>query len=64
MGKERNKNGVNLAISRGCNSVAFPLISSGIYGCPKETAMNIAVEAINSFLSIYDLQVYLVLYEK
>ena len=55
---------LKLAAQNRCKSVAFPLISSGIYGCPKETAMNIAVEAINSFLSIYDLQVYLVLYEK
>lgn len=56
-------NSLNLAISHGCNSVAFPLIFSGIYGCPKETAMSIVVEAINSFLTIYDLQVYMVLYE-
>ena len=39
-----------LAKENHCESVAFPLISSGIYGHPKQQAFNIAVETIKQFL--------------
>ncbi len=47
-----------------CESVAFPLISSGIYGYPKEAALRIATEAIKSFLAKHELEVYLILFNR
>ena len=55
---------MKLAIDRELESIAFPLISSGAYGCPKETAMSIAVETIGAFVRQYDLMVYLVIFDK
>lgn len=57
------RNCLELAKKHHITSVAFPLISSGIYGYPKEEALQIAIEAIGSFLKESDLTVYLVLYE-
>ena len=43
-------NSLKLAAARGCQSIAFPLISSGIYGYPKKEAFKIAIAAIEEFL--------------
>ena len=51
-----------MAVDHQLNSIAFPLISSGIYGYPKEAAYQVAVETIEAFLTEYDLDVYLVLF--
>lgn len=40
------KKAVELAVTHGCRSVAFPVISAGAYGYPKEEALDIAVEEI------------------
>ncbi|HKL59220.1 MAG TPA: macro domain-containing protein [Sphaerochaeta sp.] len=53
-----------LAQVKGLQSIAFPLIASGIYGYPKEKAYRIAVSTILSFLEEHDLTVYLVLFEE
>ncbi len=57
-------NSLQLAASKGCKSVAFPLISSGIYGYPKEEALQIALNAIKEFLLDHEMNVYLVVYDR
>lgn len=47
-----------------CESVAFPLLSSGNYGYPKEQAFRIAVDTITQYVMEHDLTVYLVLYDR
>lgn len=48
-----------------CESVAFPLLSTGNYGYPKEEAFRIAVDTIGQYLAEHDdLTVYLVLYDQ
>ena len=56
-------NSLLLAKERGCQSVAFPLISAGIYGYPLEAALRVAAETISRFLEENDMAVYLVLYD-
>lgn len=57
-------NSLALAVVNGCESIAIPLISSGIYGVPKELALQIAVSAIGEFLQDHELTVYLTVYDK
>ncbi|MBD3581340.1 O-acetyl-ADP-ribose deacetylase [Flavobacterium selenitireducens] len=42
---------LELALENGCKSVAFPNISTGIYGYPKAEAAKISVDAVREFLS-------------
>ena len=58
------RNSLRLAIENGCGSVAFPLISSGIYGYPKAEALRVASEEIRAFLETYDMDVYLAVFDK
>ncbi len=53
-----------LAKKMKCKTVAFPLISSGIYGYPKDAAYQIATDTINEFLLENDMAVFLVLFDK
>lgn len=54
---------LSLAEKHGCSSIAFPLISSGVYGYPKASALRIAVDTIQSFLKEHDMVVYLVVFD-
>ncbi len=44
------KSALNIAKEIGCKDIAFPAISTGIYGYPKEEAARIAYDTVNGFL--------------
>ena len=55
---------LRLAAQHGCRSVAFPAISTGIYGYPLERAAPIALGTIQEFLRAHpDMSVSMVLYD-
>ena len=54
---------LQLAKENGIKSIAFPLISTGGFGYPKEEGMRIAVDEINAFLLSNDMLVYLVVFD-
>ena len=56
------RNSLELAARYQCETVAFPLISAGAYGYPKDQAMAVALEEIERFLSDNEITVYLVLF--
>lgn len=63
--KSAYEESLRLAVGHGCESIAFPLISSGIYGYPKAEALRAATQAITDFLAEHDdLNVYLAVFDR
>lgn len=58
------RNSMQLAVDHNLESIAFPLISSGIYGYPKQEALDVALSEIQDFLATNDLNVTLVVFDK
>lgn len=56
------RSALHLAEQHGLKSIAFPLISSGIYGYPPQLAYDVACDEISKFLENHSLDVYLVLF--
>ena len=45
-------------------SIAFPLIATGVYGFPKDLALQIVLRVISQFLTREDMMIYLVVFDK
>ena len=58
------RNSLELARAHNLKSIAFPAISTGVYGFPKDRAVEIAVGVINEFLAGNDMDVTLVAFSK
>lgn len=56
------RSSLELALGHQCETVALPLISSGVYGYPKAQALKVAVDTIGDFLLSHDMTVYLVIF--
>ena len=58
------KQSLALAKKSSCESVAFPLLSTGNNGFPKDLALSIAIKEISTFLLENEMMVYIVVYDK
>ena len=57
-------NSLKLAYEYGCESIAFPLLSTGNYGFPRKIGMEIAVDSFTRFLEDHDMEIILVVFEE
>ncbi len=54
---------LKVALENGCETVAFPLISSGAYGYPKDQVLKFAVQVISEFLFCHEMMVYICVFD-
>ncbi|GGO31387.1 macro domain-containing protein [Deinococcus humi] len=55
---------LELAVEHGCSCIAFPSLSTGVYGYPTEKAAPVALSTIRAFLEVHpELEVRMVLYD-
>ena len=57
-------NALEAAAERGCESIAFPLLSAGNYMFPEALALQIAINAFSTFLMEHEMQIYLVVFDR
>ncbi len=57
------RNSVKLAVEKECQSIAFPLISAGIFGYPKDLAFDVASQVLRECAEQYDIHIILVLFD-
>ena len=55
---------LELAVQRGCRSIAFPLLATGHHGFPRELALRIATTAFRDFLEKQELEIILVVFDR
>lgn len=55
---------LELALENKCESIAFPLLSAGNHGFPKELALQIAINVFSQFLMKHEMQIYLVVFSR
>ena len=55
---------LNQAAELKCKSIAFPMIATGVYGFPKDEALNIALSTIGKFLLTHEMKVILVVFDR
>lgn len=53
---------LQLAVDNGCESIAFPLLSAGNHGFPKDISLRTAVGVFSRFLLQHDMHIYLVVF--
>ena len=53
-----------LALENKCESIAFPLLSAGNHGFPKDLALQTAINVFSKFLMKHEMQIYLVVFGK
>lgn len=53
-----------LAAEKKCNTIAFPLISAGVYGYPKAEALRVAADTCMEFLQDHEMMIYIVIFDK
>ena len=58
------QNSLSLAAELKCDSIAFPLVATGVYGFPKDEALNIALSEIGKFLLTHDMKVTMVVFDR
>ena len=55
---------LRLAVENGCKTVAFPLISAGVYGYPRAEALRAAMDTCSDFLMEHDMMIYIVVFDR